>query len=306
MIIGHQRQLKFLEEILQSKKVPQSYFFVGPEGVGKFTIAKLFAESLITGKQKIDCEHLQNQSKENNNQDIEILTPEIVEKKGITRVKNFETKTVRQAQKNLFLFPAMGKYRVLIIDEAQLLNEISQNSLLKFLEEPNKTAIIILVAKQEEKILGTIKSRCQRIGFNLVGLDEIGKFLEKANVATPLKKEITLYSMGRPSEAVTLLKEQNLLKERKQNIIELKKMMTMNVTEKIFLAEQYSKNLPKTLKKIELWIWFLRVRAFGEMQDERKLRKYYQVITDLEKSLRKLENNSFNSRIILENLFLNL
>ena len=287
---------------MQSEKIPQSYLFVGPESIGKFTIAKLFADALIFGESKLNSTRL---SKVENNQDLEILLPEIIEKKGIIKIRDFETKRVREAQKNLTLFPAIGKYRVLIINDAQKLNVTAQNSLLKTLEEPNETSVIILVTNQEEKILGTIKSRCRKTIFNLVGLEDI-KSGFKDKVSGELLDKLAIYSIGKPGEAKRMAENESVTKERNEMIEDLKKIVAMNITEKISLAEQYSKNLPETLKRIELWMWFLRIQAYRNLGDEINLKKYYRIIDRLEEVLEELKKTGLNSRLILENLLLNL
>ena len=93
-IVGHKKQLNFLENILASQKNSQAYLFVGPESVGKFSIAKIFADSLSKGLRKVDQENL---SKEIHNIDIDILEPEIIEKKSIIKYKNIEVDDLREA-----------------------------------------------------------------------------------------------------------------------------------------------------------------------------------------------------------------
>ncbi len=302
MIIGHKKQLDFLERILRAEQVPQAYLFVGPESVGKFMIAKIFAESLVAGQKKLETDYLEKVIK---NQDVEILSPETIEKKGVIKIKDFETKTIREVQKNLSLYPAIGRYRVLLINDAQKMNSVAQNSLLKTLEEPNESSIIILVANQEEAILETIKSRCQKISFNLVGLKEINESL-LSKVDNELANQIAIYSMGRPGEAIRFLQKDASIEKNKQIIEDLKKIATMNMAERIFLAEEYSKNLPETKKKIELWIWFLRFQVFKDLQNEKKLKTYYKLISKMETTLEKLSGSGLNHKLILENLFLNL
>ncbi|HFC76856.1 MAG TPA: DNA polymerase III subunit delta' [Candidatus Moranbacteria bacterium] len=306
MVIGHKKQIKLLEKILQSNDIPQSYLFIGPKGVGKFFVANLFAKSLIEGFANQNLKmSAENFLQKKQNIDLEILQPEIIEKKGVIKIKNIEVEKVREAQKNLSLFPAIGKFRVLIIDDAQKLNLASQNTLLKTLEEPNKTSIIILVVNEEEKILNTIISRCRKINFNLVGLDEIKDGLKKEENNNNLDK-VAIYSMGRPGEAKYLLQNKNILKEKDIVIQELRKIGTMNNVEKFELAEKYAKNLPETLKKMELWVWFLRIQAYKNIGENQKLKLYYNIISKMEDTLKKIKKIGLNNRLILENLFLEL
>lgn len=303
MIIGHKKQIKFLENILQSDNIPQSYLFIGPKSVGKFFIAEIFSMALITEETSLkDISEGYNKKKII---DIEILQPEVIEKKGVVKIENIKVEKVREAQKNLALFPMSGKFRILIIDDAQNLNIASQNTLLKTLEEPNRTSIIILIVSEEEKILSTIKSRCRRIDFNLVSLDQIKDSLSVSNDEGVLNK-LSIYSMGRPGVVKQLLKNSDNLEERDLVIKKLKEMGTMNNVQKFELAESYAKNLSKAFEDIELWIWFLRIQAYKSLKDKSRLKIYYTIIEKLENVLQKLKKTGVNSRLVLENLFLEL
>lgn len=302
MIIGHKKQIKFLEDVLKSENTSQAYLFIGPEGVGKFSIAKLFADSLSKGLKKIDQKKLTDTLK---NPDVDILEPETVEKKGVTKIKNIEVESVRNSQKNLSLYPLNGEFRVLIINNAHGMNIASQNSILKTLEEPNATSIIILVTHEEGAILDTIKSRCQSVNFNLVSLDDIREGF-RGKIDEKIIEKITIFSIGRPGEVERIINNKESLKERDLFIKDLGALVNMNLVERLDLAERYSKNIPKTTKILEFWIWFLRVQTFRNLKDDSKTRRYYKLIKKIDRVLEKLKNPSLNGRLILENLFLEI
>ncbi|MDX9913431.1 MAG: AAA family ATPase [Candidatus Moranbacteria bacterium] len=303
MFIGHKKQIKFLEDSLRVGKITQSYIFSGPENIGKLFLAKMFAATLIKNSHNI-LDNL-DVAGENKNQDIEVLTPEIIEKKGVIKIKDIDVEKVRIAQKNLALFPAVGKHRVLIIDDAHRLTISAQNALLKTLEEPSSAAIIILVTHEESRILRTIKSRCQKLSFNLVSLEEIkngfrdkveGNFLEKA----------TIFSMGKPGEAKKIIDNMDNLKNKEEIANDLSKMRMLSVAEKLDLAQEYSKNLMQTREKLEFWIWMLRLQIFRNLNNKDNVVKNYLIVDKINQALLKIKNPSLNSRLILENLFLSL
>ena len=303
MFIGHKKQINFLKDSLRAGKISQAYLFSGPESVGKFSLAKIFSVALtVNNPSFLDDLKIED---ENKNQDVEILSPEIIEKKGIIKAKDIDVEKVRIAQKNLALFPAMGKYRVLIINDAHRLTVASQNSLLKTLEEPNSSAIIILVTHEDGKILKTIKSRCQKINFNLASLEEIKGGLAK-QIAEETLEKVTIFSMGKPGEAKKIIENVNSLKEREKIIKELARLKMMPVFEKMDLAQEYSKNLMQAREKLEFWIWMLRVQTFRNLNDKKNVQKNYRAINKISDTLLKIKNPSFNNRLILENLFLDL
>lgn len=303
MFIGHKKQINFLEDLLGKNKISQSYLFSGPESIGKFSLAKLFAQAIVSENKNLSLDS--NLYAENKNPDIEILVPEIVEKKGIIKIKSFEVDRVRLAQKNLSLYPANGKWRVLVINDAHLLNLASQNTLLKTLEEPNSASIIILVTHEDGKILKTVKSRCQKINFNLVSLEEIKNGF-KNKLASELLEKITIFSMGKPGEVQKMIKDKDKLISRELSIADLNGLRNMPVFKKFDLAQEYSKNVMETTKRLEFWIWMLRVHIFKNLDNEVGIVKKYQAINKIREVLIKIKNPSFNVRLILENLFLNL
>lgn len=134
MFIGNTKAVKLLEKSMRNSRISHAYLFSGPENVGKLALAKIFSRGLILGK-PLDLEI----NGKKNPFDMVILSPEIEEKKGITKEKDIKIENIRNLQKELSLFPYEGKYKILIVDNAHKLTVSSQNALLKILEEPNET-----------------------------------------------------------------------------------------------------------------------------------------------------------------------
>lgn len=303
MFIGHKKQVKFLEDSLRVGKITQSYIFSGPQNIGKLFLAKMFAAALT--KDSFDILDNLEVAGENKNQDIEVLAPEIIEKKGVIKIKDIDVERVRIAQKNLALFPAVGKHRVLIIDDAHRLTTSAQNALLKTLEEPGSKAIIILVTHEEGRILKTIKSRCQKITFNLVSLEEI-KIGFRDKVAENFLEKATIFSMGKPGEVKKIIDDMDNLKKKEEIANDLGRLRMLSVTEKLDLAQEYSKNLMQAREKLEFWIWMLRLQIFKNLSNKDSVVKNYIVVNKINQALIKIKNPSLNSRLVLENLFLSL
>jgi len=301
MLIGHKKQIKFLEDSIRAGKISQAYLFSGPEGVGKFALAKIFAQSQIQGRD--DFKYDENFS-ENKNLDLEILFPEVIEKKGLIKIRDIDVDRVRDAQKKLALFPSIGKKRFLIINDAHRLTIAGQNTLLKNLEEPNSSSVIILVTHREGAILKTIKSRCQKINFNLVSLDEIKEGF-KDKITSDLLEKMIIFSMGKPGEMNKFLEDQGLLLQRELFLKDLNMLQRMNVTEKFDLAQKYAKNTGEAIKKLEFWIWMIRVQTYKNLGNKEVLKNNFRIIEKIEEVLIKVKNPSLNSRLIFENLFLN-
>ncbi len=100
--------------------------------------------------------------------------------------------------------PAMNHGKVLIVDEAELLNAAGQNAILKTLEEPPPETTIILVTSREDKLLPTIRSRCQRVAFGALTDAQVENFLMERHPTLEAKKAkwLAIFAQGSPGRAL--------------------------------------------------------------------------------------------------------
>lgn len=290
--VGSQKILARLERILSEKKPAQAYLFSGPSGTGKFMLARLFAASLIENSSKLEID--QERSKKML-PDLILVAPEIEEKKGIVKEKNIDVESVRAALAKLATFPHSGKHKVLVVRQAQKMNASAQNALLKTLEEPNETSILILVCDEEAHLLPTLKSRCQSFSFNILSDDELEKMMPKNQEK---REELLLLALGRPAILHQMLESEEILNERRELAKKMQNVTKLSVVGKIGLAEELSKNSQLAIKALEILIW-----------RERKNFTHEKVFTNIEKiehSIEVINRTNANVRLLLENLLLNL
>ena len=290
--VGNQKVTNLLQKSQGSGNISHAYVFSGPEHVGKFTLAKMFALHLIEGS-KLDLEAEKNSK--DALLDLIVLAPEITEKNGISKQRDIPIESVRDIQKSLSLFPYHGKYKILIIDDAHKLNTAAQNALLKILEEPNPTTKIILVTHAVDKILPTIQSRCQIMNFNLVSEMEMLK---------NFPKDIIFLAAGRPGLAEIMGKNEDKKAFYSEAAGNLNKIISGSLNEKLLLAEQISKDISKTSDLLNFWLWGMRKKALVSGDNERK--KIYAGMEKIQKSLETLKNTNANGRLVLETLFIDL
>ena len=183
-VAGNDRVKKILKLALAKGRIPNSLLFGGPEGIGKKRIALTLAKALnclsLTDDSCDRCDSCLAIDKdfgltENGSEGGRGRFPDVME---IVPERN----TIRIAQIRLlkqmaYLKPMKGRRRIFIIDEAEKMNEESENSLLKVLEEPPSYAHIILVTSSPFLLLPTIRSRCQTLSFAAVTHDEIRRQL---------------------------------------------------------------------------------------------------------------------------------
>ena len=147
-------------------------FFRGIDGIGKLKIANWFAKSIMCDS-PVDgyyCENCAPCKTFLNNADF--LQIDSID--GMIKVD-----AVRSMIEEIVIKPTTSNRKVVIINDAHLMNENAQNALLKVLEEPPEYATIILVTSNKEKIISTIKSRCTTINFNKLSDDEIKEVLQE-------------------------------------------------------------------------------------------------------------------------------
>jgi len=288
-IIGNQKTIKLLDRIAESGKIAGAYLFLGPESVGKFSAALEFANKIIGKGGTI-------------NADLIVVAPEIEEIKGVLKKRDIKIEAIRDLQHKLSLTATGGKYKVVIIDEAQRLNKSAQNALLKTLEEPNEQVVLILNCQNADKLLPTIASRCQKINFGLASDVEIAKIIPENN---PAKKEIIFWSIGRLGIAFDLLNKPEELSYRNEVLREFKDIFSKNLSEKFSLAEAWSKDTTQAQKKMKLWLIILRQSMLNsEVVMNVSPDKALILIEEISQSLRTMRETNSNARLILENLLL--
>ena len=179
-ILGNQKTKEILERTITSNRASHSYMFLGQEGIGKKLIAKEFAKAILCldenkKEQSLYCEKCKSciEFSSNNNPDYIYLEPEETKIK-IDQIRNMQIKVAEK--------PIISQNKVYIIDDADTMTNEAQNCLLKTLEEPPEYVTIILIGKNEDNFLTTIKSRCTKIYFEKISNEELRKYLLKNNI----------------------------------------------------------------------------------------------------------------------------
>ena len=182
--LGNQLAQKHLSNLLQTQNIPQSLLFSGPEGVGKATLAKAFAKSLL-------------QSTKQDHPDLSILIPE---GKSLTH----PIENIRNMINDLALPPYEANRKIVLIEDAERMLPYAANALLKILEEPPVYGHFILTSSHPDKLLPTILSRCTEIPFQPLAKADILTYLSTHSDRTDLGQLATL-SQGSLSKAQKLL-----------------------------------------------------------------------------------------------------
>jgi DNA polymerase-3 subunit delta' len=210
-LVGHSKPLNALQAALTNQRLHHAYLFVGPEGVGKRTVAMALAKAIHCSNSAGDfcgeCIHCAS-IVDGNHPDVRIIEP-LAGKKEIT------IRQVRDLERDLRYRSFTGKRKIAVIDPAALMNASAQNALLKTLEEPPDNSLMILVTPNAGALLPTLRSRCLRLSFAPLPRTEVVEFLRaKHGVPADDAEFLAAISMGSIGVALTLDQQAFIAKRR--------------------------------------------------------------------------------------------
>lgn len=188
-VVDQEHITRTLSNAVSASRISHAYLFTGPRGIGKTSIARIFAKA-------INCMNPINQEPCNECEICKSImdgsNPDVIEIDAASRTK---VDQMRETLEKVSFLPTMSKYKVYIIDEVHMLTVNSFNALLKTLEEPPKHVIFILCTTEVEKVIPTIRSRCQRFDFHLISKDSMIKRLKEVIVEERIKIENSAISL---------------------------------------------------------------------------------------------------------------
>ena len=204
-----------LKQALLTKKIAPAYLFNGPRGTGKTSSARIFAKSLNcqafdqpTINPCCKCD-LCRQITDGNALDI-------IE---IDAASNTGVENIREIIERARFAPTQARWKVYVIDECHMLSTAASNALLKTIEEPPSRVVFILATTNPERVLNTIKSRCQKFDFRRISPSDIFQHLSEIAEKESIKYEVQALKMiakrsnGGMRDAQSLLEQLNLLPE---------------------------------------------------------------------------------------------
>ena len=265
-IHGQDLAIKILKSALSKQHIAPAYLFSGPEGVGRKKTAKVFINAILD--KNSTKESTKRKIENNNHPDLLWIEPSyIVQGKSISQTKarseNISIKSPAQIRLNqikgiiefLGKKPFESQRNIVIIEDIEKINESASNALLKTLEDTN-TGLFILITQRPEKLLSTIRSRCQTVPF--IRLDDVlvNNIIQKLEIVNKINdipkkkiKELIEYSNGSPGKYLTNL--ENWL-EISSQIVQKIEIRSTNQIESLKLAKEINDQL-----NIEQQLWLI-------------------------------------------------
>ena len=203
---GQPAALRAIEAMVRGP-VPHAVLLVGPDGVGKTTLALDLAAGLLCTAEPgtrpcRTCRACRLVDKDGH-PDVHRLAPAGPGRQVVIGGPDARYRGVRDLIVELALMPVEGGARVAIVEGADRMNEDAQSALLKTLEEPPAGVVIVLCADQEDRLLPTVRSRCARIRLGLVGARDIEAIVADHDLADPpLAARLGRLAGGRPGIAL--------------------------------------------------------------------------------------------------------
>jgi len=234
-------------------KLPHAVLLSGPEGLGKHQFAEQFAASLLcqdTSDDGFACGQCRGCTllKADTHPDIARIVPDEPGKNiKVDQIRGLSNFTVLSAQFE-------KGYKVVLLDPAENMNRAAANSLLKTLEEPADNTILLLLTSAPQRLLATIRSRCQRIDFVAPAFQTARAWLEKESVQDP--EQWLEIADGAPLSALALANgENNSIAERYQSGLEVLEALLQRRQDPLSIAAEWQKqDAIQALRWLTSWV----------------------------------------------------
>ncbi len=283
--IGQKQLLQHLNDVAKNNRIANTYMFVGPEGVGKISIALAFISCIVRHSLGGDSEAIRvatNKIDSLSHPDLHFSFPvntnDKIKKDPVSkdyleswremlfnspyfnlddwykkiRIGNkqglISAKEAENVSKKMSLKSYEGGYKFMVIWMAEKMNPSASNKLLKLLEEPPKKTIFLLLCENEAGVLGTIRSRCQKIELSPVASEDIASGLKTAfEIEDSFAEEISLKAKGNYRTAAQIAESQQIAEENNGDFVNWVRLAFRVKTSKQAIGEliSFSENMAK-------------------------------------------------------------
>lgn len=268
-----------LQEAIKGGRISHAYLLSGPKGVGKAAMVRGFAQALCcTNAERPDrsmpcgsCRACRNVQR-GVHPDVETFSLEtqemLADKPG--RGSTLTIDTIRRLRSSGALFPLECDRRILIVEDAETLLEPAQQALLKMLEEPPRGVTLVLLADESERLLKTVRSRCQEVALRPISQTAVEQTLLGRGVADNLASEVAGLSRGCAGWALAAVGDKKLLQARRDERAHAARWIASPRYEQLVtaftLGDQFSKRRSEVIGVVQAAIELLREEMIAAAQ----------------------------------------
>ena len=284
-VIGHEDVISHLRSSIELGRVGHAYIFNGEEGSGRSTLVHSFVKALqCESGESESCGQCKSckQMEGGNQPDVIYVTHE---KDQLISVDEIRTQVVD----TMPIKPYSSRYKIYIIKDGDKMNENAQNTLLKTIEEPPEYGIIIIITKNAERLLQTVRSRCVIVNMKPVKEKDIQEYIDEHYDVSPSKAKFAVeYAQGNLGKAIALITNEEY-EQLINSVITLEKNIFDMDMEEISEAIQHAANYKMTINEYLdlMMLWYRDILVLKVTGNPNKIlfKDEYSVIMDQSKYL---------------------
>jgi DNA polymerase-3 subunit delta' len=260
---GQEQIINYLKDAMGRGAMAHAFLFVGPAHIGKMTLALELASALNCDQECPPCKlcRVCRRIEQGKHPDVIVIDKNSGrDAKDRKRATEIGIDTIRETlQRGASLPPYEGKYKIFIIDNADLMSTEAANCLLKTLEEPPQHIVILLLTSEEKALLQTVVSRCQRFELKPVPTGEIEKRLSQIDGLDQGKiKLLARLAGGCLGWALTAVNDTGYLQNREQRLSEFSSLLTKIWDDRLAYILQLPSDRAGAEETIKLWLSWCR------------------------------------------------
>jgi DNA polymerase-3 subunit gamma/tau len=206
-VIGQSHVTRVLQNAIRFNRIAHAYLFSGPRGIGKTSVARIFAKALNCekGPSPHPCGNCSQCKEIAAGKSADVIEIDGASHRGID--------SIRSLQESIGYKPIKGRFKIYIIDEVHMLTMEAFNALLKTLEEPPPHVHFVFATTEVHKVPSTVLSRCQRFDFRRIPTKDISLHLgriveaEQVSISPLIIEAIAVEADGSLRDAETLLEQ---------------------------------------------------------------------------------------------------
>ena len=327
-IVGQTRVVTLLQRSLEKDSLAHAYLLVGPPHVGKMTLALSLAQALNCQSAERPCGECVSCQKiaSSNHADVQVIG--LAQNENSTEAKLISTDQIKEMQHAASLPPFEGRYKIFIIEDAELLSTEAANRMLKTLEEPTGNIVFILLAINDGLLPETVVSRCQRLELAPLATAEVESVVvSQWGVAPPKAKLLARLCHGCLGWAISATLDDGVLSQRAEKLDRLIEITGADYEARFAyatqLASQFAQDRGSVQEVLDLWLdWWRdlllvkvncgdiitnidRLDTLTEMAEGYHLAQIKAFIDSIQAAGEQLKQNA-NPRLVLEVLMLDM